>query len=664
MENIMGNSLTRKQIEEIYNAAPTPGQTNNTSTPSFNMSRDEIANIYNSYTPEIPKLDQNTTPTPTSDYRAEIERMNKLKADTSAPRTEGENRAIETYLNSLEEAQRYQDSNKPAATNSSKVSKQPIGTVEIKADGTQKFTKTMSAEEKKNFENQINRRNQFEQSALTDRQAKIVGRQAKENAQPKERALSANEQRDLERAQEAIANAKKNEVKKEEKAVVTPTTDQEKIENIQVGQIQKTPESLSDKFKKTKQQLHANDEPVENINRENNINYALANPGNPDQISDFKRLQNTLLYDAYTHEVTPESEAFKKYGVPATQYEELAEDLKNWNVYRGNVSDPISAVVSSNIADKLEEKYDLDFHTLTQMANDYQNISSTMKGEQLAQQARELGVEHPAAASLASLGLNVGSAVLAPTQIKEDMTNYVGSGMPVSPYEGAHLLSQEKTNLREGVKDNFDTNAGQLAYDIGMGFGDFGTASIPSLVGAPVSAPAIMALQTLNDTSTGALERGSNPVQASLYAIGSAGADYLLNKVGLENAKSMALDRLKGAGVLKFLARNSAAGGIEAGENLLQEGVQTALDEIINGKHSEMRTNYAQRIANGEDPVEALTNTALDKLNQATVAAGTGFLMGSSTQGVESLTNEAVARLIKGDLEKNSQKVWDRGQQR
>ena len=191
----MANNLSRKEIENIYNSTPAP---------SNGMSRDEIANIYNSYTPEIPKLEQNTTPTPTSDYRAEIERMNKIKADTTAPRTEGENQAIDTYLNSLVEAQRYMDSNKPTTTTSSKVKKQPIGTVEIKADGTRRFTKAMSANEKKNFENQIRRQNQLEQ-------AKIVGKQAKENAQPRERALSANEQRDLERAQNAIAQAKRND---------------------------------------------------------------------------------------------------------------------------------------------------------------------------------------------------------------------------------------------------------------------------------------------------------------------------------------------------------------------------------------------------------------------------------------------------------------------
>jgi len=651
----MGNSLTRKQIEEIYNSAPAPGQTNSN---SFNLSRDEIANIYNSYTPEIPKLDQNTTPTPTSDYRAEIERMNKLKADTTAPRTEGENQAIDTYLNSLTDAQRYLDSQKSVSTTTksgAKVKKQPIGTVEIKADGTKKFTKAMSAEERKNYEDQIRRHNQLEQ-------AKIVGKQAKQNAQPKERALSANEQRDLERAQEAIANAQKNEVKKEEKAVALPTTDQEKVENIQVGQIKKPIEAntLADKLKNTKQKIHPEEEANKTVNNESNANFALANPGDAAQTSDFKRLQNALLYDAYSHEITPESETFKKYDVPATEWDELGEDIKNWNVYRGNITNPINAVVSSNIGKKLEKKYGIDVDTLSQMANDYQYESANMKGEQLAEQARELGVEHPAAASLASLGANVGSAVLAPTQLKEDLTNYVGSGMPVSPYEGAHLLAQQKNNLREGVKDNFDTGAGQLAYDIGMGFGDFGVASIPSLVGAPVTAPAIMAMQTMNDTSTGALERGANPLQASLFAIGSAATDYLLNTVGLDKAKSMAFDRLKGAGVLKALARNAAAGGVEAGENLLQEGIQTALDEVINGENSEMRTNYAQRIANGEDPVDAIANVALDKLKQFGVSAGTGYLMGSATQGVESLTNEAFARYILNDMEKNSQKVWDR----
>lgn len=202
----MAYNLTRKQIEDIYNSAPMPEQTpQNAYQPSFNsgMSRDEIANIYNSYTPEIPKLEQNITPTPTNDYRAEIERMNKLKADTTAPRTEGENKAIDTYLNSLTDAQRYIDSTKPVTpskNSESKVSKRPIGTVEIKADGTKKFTKAMSDREKKEYErnNRLNK-------------AIVIGKQARENAQPKERALSANEQRDYERAQNAIAQAKKND---------------------------------------------------------------------------------------------------------------------------------------------------------------------------------------------------------------------------------------------------------------------------------------------------------------------------------------------------------------------------------------------------------------------------------------------------------------------
>lgn len=283
-------TLRRGLIEEIYNSTPMPEPTpqENPYQPSFNsgMSRDEIANIYNSYNPtqEIPKLEeQNTTPTaptpsisdelkrmeqakadtttprtqgeqqaidtyynslleankqsapkqstPTTDYKAEIERVNAIKADTSAVRTEGENKAIDDYLASLEEAQRYVDSQKPQTPG-----KKHIGTVEIKADGTKEYTKAMSDNEKRDFE----RRMRMDQ-------AKVIGRQARENAQPRERALSANEQRDYDRAMEAIAK----QPTKEEKNVLMPTTaDENKTDELTVGTIRKEEDkSLAAKLK-------------------------------------------------------------------------------------------------------------------------------------------------------------------------------------------------------------------------------------------------------------------------------------------------------------------------------------------------------------------------------------------------------------------------------
>lgn len=53
----------------------------------------------------------------TPDYKSEIERMRAMKADTTAQRTPGENQAIDTYLASLEEAQRVIDSQKKVSQN-------------------------------------------------------------------------------------------------------------------------------------------------------------------------------------------------------------------------------------------------------------------------------------------------------------------------------------------------------------------------------------------------------------------------------------------------------------------------------------------------------------------------------------------------------------------
>lgn len=270
--------------------------------------------------------------TPTTDYRAEIDRMNALKADTSAPRTEGENQAIDTYLNSLEEAQRYVDSQKPRKS-------KKIGTVEVKADGTKTYTKSMSKSEQKNFENDVRRQALIEQGkeigkqtleaakagkikstqalsaneqrdveraveAVKGAQAKAVGKWAKENAVPRERVLSPNEQRDLERAQNAIAKAKEKEkVTTETGSVAMPTTaNVNNTDQLTYGQIQQEKDISQDYdergFKKTSAVINEYLDPNKKLSKsEEQYAWKLINDYENSELGQKNENATTLVFD-------------------------------------------------------------------------------------------------------------------------------------------------------------------------------------------------------------------------------------------------------------------------------------------------------------------------------------------------------------------------------
>lgn len=599
------------------------------------------------------------TNTPSVDYKAEIDRMNALKADTTTPRTEGENKAIETYLNSLVDAQRYLDSHKPITKPSVKTSSSEkkvtqknvknIGTVEIKADGTKNYTKTMSPNEQRDYER-----------ALLA-QSKARGR-----------ALSPNEQRDLERAQNAIAQAKEREKVTEESVnKVMPTSARENTEELQFGQLRQKPKATPTPgdFKETTQEIlesKTEEKPESNIIPELGKNYALRNPGVKPRTT-METIRDLAVNVTDKGAATPESVLWN-YNIPSEQWKEIDKDFANYNTWRGSQSDLanqgnfIASLASSNISKKLQDKYGLDEQTLNQLANDYKNTKSTYEGVQKERTAQNIGANHPIGGSIISLGSGALGSVLTPTQLADDLTNYVYNGQQTSPYEGAHLLNQTKEAYREGVKENIDSNALKTAYDVGMGVGDMGIAMIPSLI-SPVSASTSAALglasQTANRASTGALERGANPIQSTAFGTAAGALDFLTNKVGLDKAKDLAMEKITSTGVKKFLMQNGIAGSVEAAENLIQDFGEMAFDEAINGNKSENRTSYANHIANGESPEEALKNVVKEIFDRELVSGLTGFAMGSAMQGGTSLVNNAYARIILNDIENNSQKVQD-----
>ena len=617
-----------------------------TTTPRTEGEQKAIDTYYNGLMEASGKTPKQNTPK--VDYKAEIDRMNALKADTTAQRTEGENKAIDEYLKGLTEAQAYVDSQRKAtqakSTSTSKKStqtkaeKQPLVTVRTNEDGTRNYTKTMSANEQRDYERAL------------EAQARAVGREAKKNATPKERALSANEQRDYERALEAQAQAKERE------KVTTQTVNQpmptraneRKGDELITGQVVKSPVPEAIPTAEGIQKKSTNPEVNELVPGYNN---ALAIPqlGVRTQ-NGYDLARNTALAGALYDGVQEQPKVDdSKWLVKKEELDSMMQDenfandmekLRQVEFANANQDATVSeewakeygakAITGGYTEDEyyklLENKYNLSKAQLQDITDTLQYYERENERAIAARDFQQFGENHPI---LGTLGSYVGTAGNA----FEGAWNAGLATLSGDPRTQSHLFDTTKNELRNGVANRFDSDFGKTAYQVGAGLGDLGVGLMYG------NAPLMLAGNTAGEATTNAIARGADINMAGLTGIGAGVADYAFNKVGLDKAKSLAMDNLTSAGVKKFLQANAIAGGTEAGENVLQDVVETVIDNVLNGQNSEIRTNYANKIASGMSTSDALASTTWDYIKQLGASGATGFLMGSAMQGIPSLLN-------------------------
>lgn len=215
------SGMTRSQIDSIYDSAiagnqatpQTPAQTipkledtslpanQPTSNPTIASELERMQKLKAENKPRseseqraidtyLADLQRASAPDYKPDYQAEIERMTALGNDTETNWSEGEINARNEYLSRLQDALAEEQRKNAIVTNPTvkKTSYRKKSTSEVVKDEPKKeqtnFTRTMSANEQRDFE-----------------------RAMKAVSKAKGRALSANEQRDMERALTAIANA-------------------------------------------------------------------------------------------------------------------------------------------------------------------------------------------------------------------------------------------------------------------------------------------------------------------------------------------------------------------------------------------------------------------------------------------------------------------------
>lgn len=374
-------------------------------------------------------------------------------------------------------------------------------------------------------------------------------------------------------------------------------------------------------------------------------------PNNPIDLGDMSNvLGNTPIQDyrpSYVTNKIPavaprEKQTDKNYVVKRNRYDDLMKDanlandiktLAEVNYNNANQDATVSqewadeygaknitgGYTKSQFIDTLSKKYGLSPKELNDMALTFHSDAINEANEQYGNELKSFGEKHPVLGSIASLIGTLGSGT-------EGAYNAVAGGITGDDRYLSDMFRTTKKGLREGVKENIDSDLGKGAYDIGMGVADMGAGA------ATGSAPAILAGNTANEAMNTAIDNGSSVRQAAAYG-GAAGAlDYITNKVGLEKAKNLAVEGIKSAGIKSFLAKNAIAGLGEAGENVLQDLGQTIADNLINGKNSELQLSYQDKVANGMSADDAIKAVAKEYAGQLGMSGATGLAMGSAMQ--------------------------------
>lgn len=194
---VTDSGLTKDDIDRIYNSAIAA---KNQTTPQTSAQ-------------EIPKLEDNSLPSagnPT--IASELERMQKMKAENK-PRSESEQRAIDTYLADLQRASApdfkpdYQtEIERMNALNNDTETNWSEGEVNARNDYLAKLQDALAEEQRKNaiVTNPTVKRTSSRKKSANE----VVKDEPKKEQTNFTRTMSANEQRDFERAMKAVANTR------------------------------------------------------------------------------------------------------------------------------------------------------------------------------------------------------------------------------------------------------------------------------------------------------------------------------------------------------------------------------------------------------------------------------------------------------------------------
>lgn len=278
---------------------------------------------------------------------------------------------------------------------------------------------------------------------------------------------------------------------------------------------------------------------------------------------------------------------------------------------------------------------------------DYERMTEYQKRQERAAEAERQqrqteawADEHPALASLASVGASALQAVDLPRLIatgggsEDDLRTYT----PADP--NAAIISNFVTGVRDTVSKKiekstdwelFGQNVASFLYNTGMSIGD--SASQVALLGP--WATYLMGASAASQQAVNVLERGGSNSQAFWGGLAAGAAEAVFERFSIEK-----LLEAKTINSVKDLLRATAQqAGTEASEEMLTEIANILSDTAIMGESSDFEQLVTQYQLMGMDEDEARKQAYLDSVAQVVWAgvggALSGMAMGGATSGVD-----------------------------
>ena len=301
--------------------------------------------------------------------------------------------------------------------------------------------------------------------------------------------------------------------------------------------------------------------------------------------------------------------------------------------------------------DQLSKRYELTPDEVRDVVKTYNADRLSKQEEQEYNALYNYGQEHPAKGSALSV-------LAAPAAGVEGWYNTAANAITGDDRNQSAIFSNITNAPKEGVLDTIDSNAGKMAYNIGVG-----GAGLALNAKGGLGAIAAMGGNASNEAMNAAIERGVAPEKAAQLGMLAGVADTAFNAQGF-NAIDDALKADTVKSVRDFVRNLGVGAGTEAAENVAQDITETVADEILNREQSELRTTYQNYVNNGDSPEDAFRKTTLDYAGQLATSAGTGAIAGglfsAGEMGTNALAGEVAARKLKKHFDRKSEIVQDR----
>lgn len=281
--------------------------------------------------------------------------------------------------------------------------------------------------------------------------------------------------------------------------------------------------------------------------------------------------------------------------------------------------------------------------------------------------------ENPGAASAASVIMNTGSILGVIDLTQQNIRRMLGDRKPIDYNSSWQDLGREAANIRKTVSDKIaedhpgSANLATFLYMTGMSIADSLPQTLAAMLGAPPALTTAMlglqsgsaALQAVYD----AKDRGASDGQALLYGYAAGIAEYVFEKISLDNfvdsfvsKNNMSIgQKLFGASFddkyLDLIMKLGAAitdigvqGGVEASEEGFTTLANTITDLMINQDKSELIQSIQTKIKDARelnpkaDPVETEKNAIRLALKEWVTSLGMDALGGLVSGGFYGVT--------------------------